>query len=57
MDRARPQVYLGGHYEWYIELDIETLKITLGMDVLRCKTPAMAVKEIWACLLAYNLIR
>jgi hypothetical protein len=27
------------------------------MDVLRCKTPDMVEKEIWAHLLAYNLIR
>ncbi len=27
------------------------------MDVLRCKTPEMVRKEIWTCLLAYNLIR
>lgn len=45
------------HKRWLAELDIRALKITLGMDVLRCKTPAMVGKEIWACLLAYNLIR
>ena len=27
------------------------------MDILRCKTPAMVRKEMWTCLLAYNLIR
>ena len=27
------------------------------MDVLTCKTPEMVRKEIWAKLLAYNLIR
>jgi hypothetical protein len=42
---------------WQVELDIEAIKITLGMDVLRCKTPEMVRKEIWTCLLAYNLIR
>jgi Transposase DDE domain len=42
---------------WHAELDLRTLKITLGMDVLRCKTPEMVRKEIWAHLLAYNLIR
>jgi hypothetical protein len=40
-----------------VELDIEAIKITLGMDVLRCQTPEMVRKEIWTCLLAYNLIR
>ncbi len=42
---------------WHAELDLRSLKITLGMDVLRCKTPAMVRKEVWAHLLAYNLIR
>jgi hypothetical protein len=45
------------HRRWLVELDIRSLKINLGMDVLRCKTPAMVEKEIWTCLLAYNLIR
>ena len=42
---------------WHAELDLRSLKITLGMDVLRCKSPAMVRKEIWAHFLAYNLIR
>ena len=42
---------------WHIELDIRSLKQTLGMDVLRCKTPAMVRKEIWGHMLVYNLIR
>jgi len=45
------------HRRWLAELDIRSLKITLGMDILRCKTPELIEKEIWACLLAYNLIR
>lgn len=42
---------------WLAELDIRAIKITLDMDVLRCKTPAMVRREIWAHLLAYNMIR
>lgn len=42
---------------WHAELDLRSLKITLGMDVLRCLSPDMVRKEIWAHLLAYNLIR
>ncbi len=42
---------------WLVELDIRAIKITMGMDILRCKTPAMVHKEMWTCLLAYNLIR
>jgi len=42
---------------WLAELDIRAIKITLDMDVLRCKTPAMVRCEVWTHLLAYNLIR
>ena len=42
---------------WQAELDIRAIKITMGMDILRCKTPEMVRKEMWTCLLAYNLIR
>jgi len=45
------------HKRWLVELDIRALKVSLGMDVLRCQTPEMIRKEIWTCLLAYNLIR
>jgi hypothetical protein len=42
---------------WHAELDLRSLKVALGMDVLRCKTPAMVRKEVWAHLIAYNLVR
>lgn len=42
---------------WQAELDLRSLKVTLGMDVLRCKTPERVRKEVWSHLLAYNLIR
>jgi hypothetical protein len=42
---------------WLVELDLRTLKSTLKLDVLRCKTPEMARKELRTGLLAYNLIR
>ena len=42
---------------WHVELDLRNIKTTLGMEMLSCKTPAMAEKEIWVYLLAYNLIR
>jgi hypothetical protein len=45
------------HKRWLVELDIRAIKCTLGMDVLRCKSPEMVRKEIWSCLLAYNSIR
>ncbi len=42
---------------WQAELDIRTIKQTLGMDMLRCRTPEMVRKEIWGHLLVYDLIR
>jgi hypothetical protein len=29
----------------------------MGMEELSCKTPAMARKELWTYLLAYNMVR
>lgn len=50
---------IGDLYErrWDGEVDIRSIKATMKMDVLRCKTPEMIQKEIWAHLLAYNLLR
>jgi hypothetical protein len=42
---------------WNAELDLRSLKQTLQMDILRCKTPELVRKEIWTHILAYNLIR
>ena len=48
---------LGRYYGWQIEVDLRSIKSTMKMDILRCKTPEMVQKEIWAYLLAYNLLR
>src|SRR5262249_28193220 len=50
---------VGDLYErrWSGEVDIRAIKVTMQMDVLRCKSPEMVEKEIWAHLLAYNLLR
>src|SRR5262245_44678067 len=50
---------IGALYEqrWSGEVDIRSIKSTMQMDVLRCRTPEMIHKEIWAHLLAYNLLR
>ena len=42
---------------WEGEVDIRSIKSTMQMDILRCKTPDMVHKEIWTHLLAYNLLR
>jgi hypothetical protein len=50
---------VGDLYErrWDGEVDIRSLKSAMQMDVLRCQTPEMVRKEVWAHLLAYNLLR
>ena len=42
---------------WNIEVDFRTIKATLEMDVLRCKSQPMIKKEIAVYFLAYNLVR
>lgn len=42
---------------WHVELDLRSIKTTMGMEMLRTKTPDMVRKEIGMHLLAYNLIR
>jgi hypothetical protein len=41
---------------WHAELDIRSIKQTMWIDLLRCKTPKLVRKEIWAHLLMCNLI-
>jgi hypothetical protein len=50
---------IGQLYErrWAGEVDIRSIKSAMRMGVLRCKTPGVVQKEIWAHLLAYNLLR
>jgi len=54
-----PAEELAGLYRarWHAELDLRSVKQVMQMDVLRCKTPAMVRKEIWAHVLVYNLLR
>jgi len=42
---------------WNNELDLRSLKSTMQMRELRCKTPALVRKEVWVHILAYNLNR
>jgi hypothetical protein len=42
---------------WSIEVDFRSLKATMAMDVLRCKSSEMVDKEIAAYMLAFNLVR
>ena len=42
---------------WLVELCFRDIKTTLGLDILRCQSPAMVEKEIWMQAFAYNLVR
>jgi putative transposase len=45
------------NYRWHAELDLRSIKQSLNLNHVRCKTPAMVRKEIRTTILAYNLIR
>lgn len=45
------------HQRWQIEIDFRSIKTHMGMERLRCRTPAMIQREIAVNLLAYNLVR
>src|SRR6059036_3768838 len=42
---------------WRLEMCLDDLKTTLKMDFLRSRSPDMAQKELYARLIAHNLIR
>ncbi len=42
---------------WKIELWFRDIKTSMGMEVLRCKSPQMVHKEVEMFFIAYNLIR
>jgi hypothetical protein len=42
---------------WNVELDLRSIKAVMQMGELRGKAPDMVRKEVWAHVLAYNLIR
>ncbi len=45
------------NYRWSVELDINSIKTSLNLDYVRCKTPDMVRREMWTTLLAYNMVR
>jgi hypothetical protein len=53
----KEEVALLYRLRWQAELDLRSLKAVLQMGVLRGQSEAMVRKEVWAHLLAYNLIR
>ena len=57
--REYPKDSLADLYEsrWQIEVNLRHLKVTMRMDVLRCKSPDGVIKELWAYMIVYNLVR
>ena len=44
-------------FRWNSELDIRSIKDSLNLGHVRCKSPEMVRKELWITLLGYNLVR
>jgi hypothetical protein len=44
-------------FRWNSELDIRSIKQSLNLGHVRCKSPEMVRKELWTTMLGYNLIR
>lgn len=44
-------------FRWNVELDIRSIKQSLNLGHVRCKSPEMVRRELWTTLLGYNLIR
>lgn len=57
-DPTIPQKELSDLYwqRWHCEIDFRSIKHSLHLDVLRCKTPDMVKKEIWCHVLGWNLL-
>ena len=44
-------------FRWNSELDIRSIKSSLNLEHVRCKSPEMVHREVWTTILGYNLIR
>ena len=44
-------------FRWNSELDIRSIKSSLNLGHVRCKSPQMVRREVWTTILGYNLIR
>lgn len=44
-------------FRWNSELDIRSIKASLNLGHVRCKSPEMVHREVWTTILGYNLIR
>lgn len=58
-ERQHPAAAIADLYmkRWDVELFFRDIKTTMGMDIMRCKTPSMVYKEIAMYWVVYNCIR
>jgi len=56
---AYPPAWLLAQYgqRWQVELNLRSVKATMGLDQLEVKSADLARKEFYAGLMAYNLVR
>ena len=57
--RTYPKAKLAELYglRWQAEVNLDHIKTTLGMETLKAQSPEMVRKELYAHLIAYNLLR
>jgi hypothetical protein len=53
-DDALAELYLR---RWRVELFMRDIKVTMGLDILRCQSPELIEREIWMQAIGYNLVR
>ena len=51
------EILAGYAKRWRMEMCLDDLKTTLGMEQLSCRTPAMVHRELLVFLTAHNLLR
>jgi hypothetical protein len=51
------EIFAAYSRRWRMEMCIDDLKTTLGMEMLNCRSPAMVQKELLVFLTAHNLVR
>lgn len=44
-------------FRWSSELDLRSIKDSLNLGHVRCKSPEMVRREVWTTILGYNLVR
>ena len=44
-------------FRWNSELDIRSIKSSMNLSHVRCKSPEMVRRGVWTTILGYNLIR